>query len=867
MGRVAYTGIIGGGSRISMQSQAGNLIIVEERNSSGFTKNGMQIQYSNGYFVDIETILSINYYDTYPNYDFNPSLPVEPILTDSPSPEGRSTKGLPVMSFVKNIEDDNWTKNYTYYDLKGRVIGTHSINHLGGYTRTESKLDFAGVPQTVVTKHKRLNSDTEKVITETFTYDHQNRLLVHKHKIDSNPEEILAQNNYNELSQLTTKKVGGVTLDSSLQQIDYKYNIRGWMTQINDPANLGNDLFGYKINYNKVEGQETPNNDYLDLKVKPKYNGNIAEVSWKTLTENNEPLKTYGYAYDSLNRLTAGFYQKAGNEFAKEYFERLEYDLNGNITRLQRSAGVLPGSNTALVIDNLKYDYVGNKLIRVTDQQMNPSGYPYMANPGTIGYDNDNVAGNGNMISHPDKGISSIQYNYLNLPKQIVQNDKVTNYIYRADGVKVKKLFDNIETAYLDGFQYKSTFLQESWNGEGTFIPDPNEIPVVKLRIIPTSEGYYDALLGQYIYNFTDHLGNVRLSYTDTNKDGIIQPGQYSVRECLGGKLGCHDVWKPGEIVEVNNYYPFGLLHNYTTTTQNAYQYKYQGQELQETGFYSFKWRNYMPDVGRFTTIDPLSEKYPYNSTYAFQENKLGMGIELEGLELLKNHTGFFAINGNAMKVKRAPVSQRDGNGNPTFTAGDIGLSTSGYNPNGARMSSENTGLRLDSYRYEGPVSDAVQMQNTRDKISTKVRQSFKTTKTGAEMWNIKQYRADQASAANSGIKELVKLGKLAASIPDAIKSTNDYVQATKDVKAIESQAMRMDDAINYVDQSGINMNPQTRNDVINYIFDGTLPNPDAGLMPNSLIIQNGTEIMRTNGIPIQPLDEQLTTKSRKIPQ
>lgn len=31
---------------------------------------------------------------------------------------------------------------------------------------------------------------------------------------------------------------------------------------------------------------------------------------------------------------------------------------------------------------------------------------------------------------------------------------------------------------------------------------------------------------------------------------------------------------------------------------------------------------------------DPLSEKYTYNSPYAFQENKMGMGRELEGLEL-----------------------------------------------------------------------------------------------------------------------------------------------------------------------------------------------------------------------------------------
>ncbi len=34
-------------------------------------------------------------------------------------------------------------------------------------------------------------------------------------------------------------------------------------------------------------------------------------------------------------------------------------------------------------------------------------------------------------------------------------------------------------------------------------------------------------------------------------------------------------------------------------------------------------------------SIDPLAEDYPYNSTYAFQENKMGMGRELEGLELV----------------------------------------------------------------------------------------------------------------------------------------------------------------------------------------------------------------------------------------
>ena len=48
----------------------------------------------------------------------------------------------------------------------------------------------------------------------------------------------LAAFEYNALGQLKTKKVGGGGLSGPLQIIDYKYNIRGWMTDINDVDNL-----------------------------------------------------------------------------------------------------------------------------------------------------------------------------------------------------------------------------------------------------------------------------------------------------------------------------------------------------------------------------------------------------------------------------------------------------------------------------------------------------------------------------------------------------------------------------------------------------------------------------------------------------
>jgi RHS repeat-associated protein len=63
---------------------------------------------------------------------------------------------------------------------------------------------------------------------------------------------------------------------------------------------------------------------------------------------------------------------------------------------------------------------------------------------------------------------------------------------------------------------------------------------------------------------------------------------------------------------------------------------KFQGQPLDdELGlhWYGFKWRNHDPQIGRFIQVDPLSEKYVHNSTYAFSENKVTAHVELEGLE------------------------------------------------------------------------------------------------------------------------------------------------------------------------------------------------------------------------------------------
>src|SRR5881397_2567448 len=70
----------------------------------------------------------------------------------------------------------------------------------------------------------------------------------------------------------------------------------------------------------------------------------------------------------------------------------------------------------------------------------------------------------------------------------------------------------------------------------------------------------------------------------------------------------------------------------------SSYRFGYQGQEIDNEffeGAVSFLYRVEDPRIGRFLSVDPLDQEFPWNSPYAFQENKMGMGRELEGRELL----------------------------------------------------------------------------------------------------------------------------------------------------------------------------------------------------------------------------------------
>ena len=73
-------------------------------------------------------------------------------------------------------------------------------------------------------------------------------------------------------------------------------------------------------------------------------------------------------------------------------------------------------------------------------------------------------------------------------------------------------------------------------------------------------------------------------------------------------------------------------------SSPGSFRYGFQNQEKDneikgEGNAIAFDYRIHDPRLGRFLSIDPLSKGYPWNSPYAFAENKVIQYVELEGLE------------------------------------------------------------------------------------------------------------------------------------------------------------------------------------------------------------------------------------------
>ena len=596
--RVVYTGWLNSvqvtsTERSTMQQTQNNATTINESKQATGTIDTIAVNYSNNVAPTSFKLLSVNYYDDYaiPNVSgLATSVDSQTVTT--------ATKGLATGSWTRvptTTAEVKAETSYILYDAKFRPIRTYTANYLGGYTNTDSKLDtFSGQLQYTVQKHKRTGNDAELTVKEAFTYSPQKRLLTHTHQINGGAEQLLADNTYDELGKLTSKKVGN-TSATPLQKVDYSYNIRGWLTKINEIGSLQQgtdpaDLFSFQLNYNTVDGNASAANKL--------YNGNISETFWRTATDGGF-VRNYGYKYDNLSRLKEANYQKSG-QLTNMYNENLSYDKNGNIMNLSRY-GDRDEQYLPIQIDNLQYGYAtnSNKLMSVVDNSNNTSGFK----DGITTGDDYVYDANGNMTVDKNKNITSIVYNHLNLPTKIIFPTGNIVYFYNASGQKVQKVVTENATVtttdYLGGYQYQNTVLQFFPTAEG----------YVKNTPVSGTNTY------SYVFNYTDHLGNTRLSYA---KDAVT------------GSL---------KILEENNYYPFGLKHNsYNVDNfQPGYKYKYNNKEFQdELGLntYDYGARFYDPATGRWYSVDAMAEKYSELSPYNYALNNPVIYVDPNGNEV-----------------------------------------------------------------------------------------------------------------------------------------------------------------------------------------------------------------------------------------
>lgn len=451
----------------------------------GYTNNSFPL------VGDANDYLTVGYYDTYADL---PSEFAFSYVQELGNPMNfSSVKGQIVGNKTRVLGGGNtWLKSVIYYDDHYRILQIQSDNHRGGIDRATTEYDFSGRILETITTHVKAGVTT--TVAEEYTYDHASRLTTMTHQVNSDPAVILLKNEYNALGELVDKKLHSIDNGSTFEQsVDYRYNIRGWLTQINDADLTGGDgdYFGMELAYN---------NNLTGVSSTATFNGNISAAKWSNAGSGNTLLSAYGYSYDAMNRLKSADYQEkddmaAWADVTRFGLDNLNYDLNGNIESLHRYH-----TNTITPMDQLGYVYDGNRLTSVTDTGDNLEGF-IDGNPNGVDYTYDE---NGNMISDHNKGITNISYNHLNKPKTVtLTGNRSITYIYDAAGIKLSKITHDDgsfkTTDYMGGFIYEEGVLQQITHSEG------------RVRRKTSGDMVYD-------YYLKDHLGNTRLTFTTENE-------------------------------------------------------------------------------------------------------------------------------------------------------------------------------------------------------------------------------------------------------------------------------------------------------------------------------------------------------------
>jgi RHS repeat-associated protein len=436
-------------------------------------------------------------------------------------------RGMLTGQFVRILDDANgqpWAASSSnlftayYYDNKERLIQVQADNHMGGTDVDTKQYDFAGMILSSVYDHTNPNAISPE---SSFPNMMHRTTIVKKYypdyiagintKLDQNVNNAGFTNiyslNFDALHRLANKT-------QNIAVNTYSYNIRNWLTGINkDYLNSYNSsrFFSEQLFYD--DGNTFPSK---------LYSGDVSGNIWKGYGTQAQ-LRSYGYSYDYLNRLTNAMFNERRPYFVQSNNSTIyvwdhavldytmsdaKYDMNGNILQMKQR-GTNTSGGAPIDMDLLSYEYAPgtNSLLNVKDVATVPT-----TNPDFKDYNNTTANGNdymyddnGNLITDLNKNIYDITYNYFNKPQKLSAGLGQIEYRYDGLGNKLEKVVTPVQvsiinpdakTDYVGPFVYEKNNLKFFSHEEGRCRP-------VQTSSTGTADFYYD-------YFVKDYRDNVR---------------------------------------------------------------------------------------------------------------------------------------------------------------------------------------------------------------------------------------------------------------------------------------------------------------------------------------------------------------------
>ena len=598
-----------------------------------------------------------------------------------------SRKRVVASIYLDNADDEEGDSSLYVYDILGNVKTL--INH------TKAFADFDDInhqrKRRMDYEYDLVSGKVNMVSYEAgkgdqffykYQYDADNRVIRSYSSRDKLVWREDASYNYYLHGPLARTELG----QYKVQGVDYAYTLQGWLKGINSDSlshvfdmahdgmadsifsRVSRDVYAFKLGYfdNEYTPIDVTNGTAFTKKTYSSpgsfantgnqlYNGNISYTTLGLSKINGGATTGYSYGYDQLNRLVEMRMHgtNAGSGWSNSniitgYAESIAYDANGNILKYLRRGP--NASGIPLDMDSLEYKYnrdenddlVNNRLNHVRDTVGSGNYAVDIDDQSSNNYTYDRI---GNLISDVAEGIDTIHWTVYGKIKKIVKaNGTVITYSYDPGGNRTSKTVTREDTTIITFYvrdaqgNVMAVYKQKDddplkWSEQhlygssrlGMFQWDtivPAAPPIVN---VDDPDPIYDSLmLGSRTYELSNHLGNV-LSTISDKKIGHDNSGVVD--------------YYIAEVLSQNDYYPFGMMQpGRKYEASGTYRYGFNGKEMDnevsgQGNQYDYGFRIYDPRLGKFLSVDPIANSYPWWTPYQFAGNTPIQAIDLDGEE------------------------------------------------------------------------------------------------------------------------------------------------------------------------------------------------------------------------------------------